>query len=133
MIAAGNDLQRARRCQRGKYWLQFVGSAERIAASLNEQHGTTDRSKMAVASFFWPAGRVEREAEQHQTGDGCVRISGRHVRGDTPTHRFAADEQRSTRAGEFGARGRDHLTETRLQQRMLVGQASLLFRVQEVE
>jgi len=42
---------------------------------------------------------VQRIAEQHQAGDRQKGIGRGGLRGDAAAHRFAADEQRTPRAG----------------------------------
>src|SRR5579871_4453183 len=69
---------------------QLIGRAERIARALHEQHRNLDRAEMPRALLLWPTRRVQRIAEQHETGDvGTFRCD---LRGDAAAHRLAADD-----------------------------------------
>jgi hypothetical protein len=133
VIAALDHIQRWGGRQRRQQRLEFGRSAEAVAAALNNQHRAANIGEMRVATFGRPSRRMERIAEQHETSKRQRRVGGGNVRGDTSPHRFAADEQCVTGAGQASTNLGRHRRVARIQHGTPIRDATFLFGVREIK
>ena len=77
---------------------------------------------MRVAPLIGLAWRVQRIAEEHQPGDSARPTLRRHVRGNPPAHRLAADE--SGPAADLRAGRVDRRAPRRLEHRRPIGHSA---------
>ena len=134
VVAAGHHVDRRRRSDGLDDRRELRRRTERVARALHEQHRPANRRQMFVPALGRTSWRVERVAEQHQARDRQRRIGGRDLRGDSPAHRLAADEQaRASALGSSSVHRCNHRAVTRLEDRRAIRNASALFRVGKVE
>ena len=88
---------------------QLVGRAEGVTGAGDEQAWHIDPAEVLGAQTFWPFGRVQRVAEQHQTGCRCA-LRDRH-RAHPAAERPAAEQQGAGRDAQLGLDLRKFLDE----------------------
>src|SRR5260370_15185456 len=92
MIAAFNDIQRCRQAMLLDYCANLVGSAERIARALREQHRRANLLQVLIAQLVGPARRMQRIAKKTQARN-AITLCCCNLRTDPSAHRLAANDQ----------------------------------------
>src|SRR5882672_610361 len=92
MIAAFNDIERCRQAMLLDYRANLVGSAERIARALREQHRRANLFQVLIAELVRPARRMQRIAKKNQARN-AITLCCCDLRSDPSAHRLAANDQ----------------------------------------
>jgi hypothetical protein len=130
VIAAFDDFHCEGRLRCSDRLCQLGRRAEGVAFALHNQQGNADRSEVGgtqlIGLSWWVKGIAEREHTGHRL------FSSRKVGRDSPSHRFAADEQRVGCARRVLSKRNDP-PEAIFQHGRSVRRSPLLLHVREVE